>query len=354
MTNMFIENMTYVEATLAAQRRILVEKNKSLILGINVTSPSAIFGSVKGLYEEFGENRVIETPASENAITGIALGLATSGHIPIMVHQRLDFAILSFDMLINQLAKWRFMYGDYLSAPVIVRMIVGRGWGQGPQHSQALHSLFMHIPGFRVFSPSTPQDIYSSIVEASNLNCPSILIEHRWLYSTSGNVDQTQIELKNPTRTHALSESSLVTVVTISFSTLEVLRAKTILEHSGVKIDVFEIVRLDQLELGLILESIHKTGKLLIADIGHKFAGAASSILAELVIQGAKFQQAPMILGLPNYPTPTSPSLSATYYPSCLDILKAITNLSGLDLHFIDPDHESMVDIPGDRFIGYY
>jgi pyruvate dehydrogenase E1 component beta subunit len=246
------------------------------------------------------------------------------------------------------------MYGDHLSAPVIVRMIVGRGWGQGPQHSQALHSLFMHIPGFRVFSPSSPQDIYSSITEASNLDCPSILIEHRWLYTTSGNVDQTQIELKNPTRAHALSESSLVTVVTISFSTLEVLRAKTILEHSGVKIDVFEVVRLDQLELGSILESIHKTGKLLIADIGHKFAGAASSILAELVIQGAKFQQPPMILGLPNCPTPTSPSLSATYYPSCLDILKAITNLSGLDLHFIDPDHESMVDIPGDRFIGYY
>jgi pyruvate dehydrogenase E1 component beta subunit len=161
MTGANIGSTTYVEAILAAQRKILMEKSNSLVLGINVTSPSAIFGSVKGLYEEFGDKRVIETPSSENAVTGIALGLATSGHIPILVHQRLDFAILSFDMLINQLAKWQFMYGDNLSAPVIVRMIVGRGWGQGPQHSQALHNLFMHVPGFRVFSHSSPQDIYS-------------------------------------------------------------------------------------------------------------------------------------------------------------------------------------------------
>ena len=114
MTSANVGSTTYVEAILAAQRKILIEKSNSLILGINVTSPSAIFGSVKGLYEEFGDKRVIETPSSENAVTGIALGLATSGHIPILVHQRLDFAILSLDMLINQLAKWRFMYGDNL------------------------------------------------------------------------------------------------------------------------------------------------------------------------------------------------------------------------------------------------
>ena len=99
-----IKNKTYVEAILDAQRKILSENSKSLILGINVTSPSAIFGSVKGLYEEFGDSRVIETPASENAVTGISLGLATSGYVPILVHQRLDFAILSMDMMINQLA----------------------------------------------------------------------------------------------------------------------------------------------------------------------------------------------------------------------------------------------------------
>lgn len=349
-----IKNKTYVEAILDAQRKILSENSKSLILGINVTSPSAIFGSVKGLYEEFGDSRVIETPASENAVTGISLGLATSGYVPILVHQRLDFAILSMDMMINQLAKWRFMYGDKLSAPVIIRLIVGRGWGQGPQHSQALHSFFMQVPGFRVFSPSSPQDIYSSLIEATTKESPSIFIEHRWLYETIGEVDQNQKVLINHTRVHSMSKNSIVTFVTISFSTIEVLRAKNILETKGIHIDVFEVVRLDNLDLDSILDSITKTGTLVIADIGHEFAGAGSAILSEIVKRGIVLKKPPIILGLPNYPTPTSPSLTASYYPSCLDILQTITKLASLEVSFEDPDNGLSLDVPGNRFLGYY
>ncbi len=354
MTELLQNEITYVEALLVAQRKILKNNSKSLLLGINVTSPSAIFGSVKGLYQEFGPNRVIETPASENAVTGIAIGLATSGHVPILIHQRLDFAILSLDMLINQLAKWRYMYGDNLTAPVIIRMIVGRGWGQGPQHSQALHNLFMHVPGLRVYSPSSPQDIYSALIEASVANDPTILIEHRWLYDTSGIVDESEVVLKNPTRCHSFSNKSLVTVVCISFSALEVLRAKAILESQKIELDVFEVVRLDVLKIDSILESIQKTGKLLVTDIGHEFAGASAAIISELVKRGAHFQIAPIVLGLPNYPTPTSPSLSATYYPSCLDILNAIKHLTSLNTKFEDPDVNLELDTPGNRFIGYY
>jgi pyruvate dehydrogenase E1 component beta subunit len=349
-----INKLNYVEAILSAQKRILTENKESLLLGINVTSPSAIFGSVKGLYEEFGPNRVIESPASENAVTGIAIGLATSGHVPIVVHQRLDFAILSLDMLINQLAKWQFMYGGKLSAPVIIRMVVGRGWGQGPQHSQALHSLFMHVPGFRVYSPSTPQDVYSTLIEASNVIEPTILIEHRWLYETEGNVNQAEVKLVNPTRCHAVSETSKVTVISISFSTLEVLRARTILNNNNVEIDVFELVRLDKFKIDQIIESINKTGRLLITDIGHEFAGASAAVIAELLKHGAHFIEPPIVLGLPHYPTPTSPSLTANYYPSCLDILLAIRKLASLSITFDDPDANSKIDIPGNRFIGYY
>ena len=354
MTELFNSEISYVEALLIAQRKILNNDTKSLLLGINVTSPSAIFGSVKGLYEEFGPSRVIETPASENAVTGIAIGLATSGHVPILIHQRLDFAILSLDMLINQLAKWRYMYGEHLFAPVIIRMVVGRGWGQGPQHSQALHNLFMHVPGFRVYSPSSPQDIYSSLIEASVAKDPTILIEHRWLYDTAGIVDQSEVVLKNPTRCHSISNNSLVTVVCISFSTLEVLRAKTILESQKIELDVFEIVRLDAFKIDLILESIQKTGRLLVTDIGHEFAGASAAIISELVKSGAHFQTPPIVLGLPNYPTPTSPSLTATYYPSCLDILNAIKHLTSLNIKFENPDANLNIDTPGNRFIGYY
>lgn len=348
------EEISYVEAILAAQTKILSDNEKSLVIGINVASPSAIFGSVRGLSQAFGSQRIIESPASENAMTGIALGLATSGHVPILVHQRMDFAILSFDMLINQVAKWKYMYGDKLTAPIIIRMIVGRGWGQGPQHSQSLHNVFMHVPGFSLYMPSSPQDIYSGLLEASKMDSPSIFFEHRWLYESVGEVDKRRVSLENRTRTLSFSESSVLTVITISFSTLETLRAKKILDERDVFIDIFEVVRLDDLDLDSVLESINRTGKLLIVDIGHVFAGAASSILSELTIRGAYFSVAPKILGLPNYPTPTAPSLTKSYYPKCVDILFAVKQILSLPFRFSDPDDGCQLDVPGNRFIGYY
>lgn len=323
-------------------------------MGIGVSSPSAIFGSIKGLYKKFGSNRVIETPASENAVTGIALGLATSGFIPILVHIRLDFAILSMDMLINQVSKWKFMYGEKLKAPLIIRLIVGRGWGQGPQHSQALHNIFMHIPGFRVFSPSTPQDIYSSLLESAHSDSPTVIIEHRWLYETIGQINYQQKKLLSATRIHKISEKSIITVVTTSFSTIEVLKVHSILEKQNIFIDVIEPVRLDELDLSQILKSLEKTKKLLITDIGHEFAGAGSAILAEIVKTGVEFNTPPRILGLPRYPTPTAPSLSALYYPSCETILNNILEMNTIKLHIEDPDKGHMTDVPGNRFIGYY
>lgn len=348
------EEISFVDAILAAHTKILRDNEKSLVIGINVASPSAIFGSVRGLSQEFGPQRIIESPASENAMTGIALGLATSGHIPILVHQRMDFAILSFDMLINQVAKWKYMYGDKLRAPVIIRMIVGRGWGQGPQHSQSLHNVFMHVPGFRLYMPSSPQDIYSGLLEASQMDSPSIFFEHRWLYESIGEVDKRKNSLEKRTRSLSFSERSVLTIIAISFSTLETLRAKKILDDRNIFIDVFELVRLDDLDLEDVLESINRTGKLLIVDIGHAFAGAAASILSELTIRGACFSEAPKILGLPNYPTPTAPSLTASYYPRCVDILYAVKQMLSLPFGFSDPDENSQLDVPGNRFIGYY
>lgn len=354
MTVEEVKDLSYVNAILAAQTKILTENEKSLVIGINVTSPSAIFGSVRDLIQTFGPKRIIESPASENAITGIALGLATSGHTTILIHQRMDFAILSFDMLINQVAKWNYMYGDKLKSPLIIRMIVGRGWGQGPQHSQSLHNIFMHVPGFRLYMPSSPQDIYSGLMEASRLDSPSIFFEHRWLYESTGTVDTSKERLEYTTRPLSVSDKSLLTVVTISFSTLETLRAERILQKQNVSIDVFELVRLDKLDLEPILKSIKRTGKLLIIDIGHSFAGAAAAVLSELISQGASFGHAPQILGLSNHPTPTAPSLAKDFYPRCIDILKAIKEILSLSTNFSDPDVNRHLDVPGDRFIGYY
>jgi len=346
--------MSYADAILSAQMHILRENSKSLVLGINVTSPSAIFGSVRGLHQTFGSKRVIETPASENAMTGIALGLSTSGHLPILIHQRMDFAILSFDMLINQVAKWKFMYGGNLKAPMIVRMIIGRGWGQGPQHSQSLHSVFMHVPGFQVYLPSTPQDMYSAFLEASNSDSPSIFFEHRWLYETTGKVDLTKNCLEAKTRSVLRNSKGLLTVISLSFSSLEVLRAARILEEQAVFIEIFELIRLDELDLEAIIESVKLTKRLLIVDIGHSFAGAASAVLSELVIRGISLSENPIILASPRHPTPTAPSLAKDFYPRTIDILNCVKKLLSLSINFSDPDEGVNLDVPGNRFIGYY
>jgi len=345
--------MKYSDAILLAQREILSENDKSLILGINVSSPDAIFGTVKNLLQDFGPSRVIETPASENAVTGICIGLATVGFLPILVHQRMDFAILSFDMIINQLAKWKYMYGDKLESPVIIRMIIGRGWGQGPQHSQALHNFFAHVPGLQVFLPGNAQDIYSTLIFAAKSKNPTIIFEHRWLYNQIGYVDSNQKQ-PLPTRNVSYSSDSRITLLSISFSTIEALRAAAVLRDNNINLDIYEISNLHEMDLSEILKSITRTKHLLVIDIGHKYAGAAATIISELVIRGAKFDSAPVILGLANYPTPTSASLTRDYYPRAIHVLNAIKEILELDLVFADPDGDKHLDVPDDRFIGYY
>ena len=127
-------------------------------MGLGVPDPKGIFGSTLGLAEEFGSSRVFDIPLSEHAVTGIAIGSALTGMRPILTHQRVDFALVSIDQIVNQAAKWHYMFNKSMRVPLVIRMIIGRGWGQGPQHSQSLHAWFAHIPGLKVIMPSTAYD----------------------------------------------------------------------------------------------------------------------------------------------------------------------------------------------------
>jgi len=137
---------------------VLGTDQKSLIMGLGVTDPKGVFGTTLGLFDKYGPRRVIETPTSENAMTGIGVGLAITGYRPIMVHQRLDFFLLAMDQLVNSAAKWHYMFGGQQSVPLTIRLITGRGWGQGPTHSQNLHTWFTHIPGLKVVMPAFASD----------------------------------------------------------------------------------------------------------------------------------------------------------------------------------------------------
>ncbi len=154
-----------------------------LCYGLGVTDPKGVFGTTMGLEEKFGSNRVFDMPTSENAMTGIGIGASLNGFRPVLTHQRLDFALLSLDQIINNAAKWRFMFGGARGVPITIRMIIGRGWGQGPTHSQNLQALFGHIPGLKVVMPSTAKDAKGLLLSSIFDPDPVIFLEHRWLHS---------------------------------------------------------------------------------------------------------------------------------------------------------------------------
>src|SRR5581483_4411863 len=139
------------DQAMAADQRVL-------IIGEGVPDPKGIFGTTLGLREKYGAERVLDMPVSENGLTGICIGAALAGLRPILTHQRVDFALLSLDQIMNNAAKWYYMFGGQQSIPLVIRMVIGRGWGQGAQHSQSLESLFAHIPGLKVVMPATPYD----------------------------------------------------------------------------------------------------------------------------------------------------------------------------------------------------
>ena len=162
--------------------------NKVICYGLGVDDPKRIFGTTKGLKEKFGNERVFDMPTSENAMTGVSVGLAIGGYRSVVVHQRLDFFLLAMDQLVNSAAKWYYMFGGKVNIPMVIRLVIGRGWGQGPTHSQSLHSWFAHIPGLKVVMPATAADAKGLLMSSIFDGNPVLFLEHRWLHAQDGDV----------------------------------------------------------------------------------------------------------------------------------------------------------------------
>jgi len=309
-----------------------------------------------GLHDEFGDLRIIETPASEAACMGIALGMASAGLRPIFVHQRLDFAILSVDQLVNQVAKWHFMYGGKLRAPLVVRMIVGRGWGQGPQHSQALHAWFAHVPGLRVVMSSFPEETRNSLYWSVLDDAPVVFIEHRWMHLVKGKVSigPPKPELSGSIVRRAGSD---VTLVCISFMTVECLEAAKLLADRGIEAEVVEIIAVSPLDVSKVRESVAKTGRLLVADIGVAQFGVSSEIIFSVLEDGkVHLRSAPARIGLPSVPTPTGSHASAHFYPTSTAIANSVLDLMKVtsSARFTETRSVFELDVPNSRFLGPY
>jgi len=176
----------FYEALNEALDQCMAAEPSVYVMGLGVPDPKGIFGSTLGLQDRYGPGRVMDMPVAENGMTGVAIGSALAGMRPVMTHQRIDFALLALEQLVNQAANWHYMFAGKMKIPLVIRMIVGRGWGQGPQHSQNLHTWFAHVPGLKVVMPATPYDAKGLLISSIEDDNPVIFIEHRWLYNITG------------------------------------------------------------------------------------------------------------------------------------------------------------------------
>ncbi len=351
-----MRQLSYAQALLEAQSQLLESSSDVVIMGLGVAAKTGVFGSTTGLAERFGPSRVIDLPAAENGMTGIAVGMAASGLRPIMIHHRVDFAVLSMEPIVNQAAKWHYMYGGTQTCPLTVRMLIGRGWGQGPQHSQSLQAWFAHVPGLKVVMPTTPADAKGLLVAAVLDPAPVIILEHRWLYDIVGPVEQ---ELKPATIGESLvvRPGEDVTLVGCSYMTLECLRAAEVLADNGIQAEVIDLRTIAPLDFETIRESVDRTGRLVVIDSGHLEFGVTAEILARTVESGVVLKSPPVRLGLPQAPTPTTAALADGYYPRAIDVLQAVTRQLGLGSNpawLTDPDAGSPRDQPNRNFTGPY
>lgn len=343
----------FVQALNEAMDVCMAKDPKVVIIGLGAPDAAAIFGSTKGLAEKYGPERVLDMPVSENAITGVALGAALNGMRPVMTHIRLEFAMLAIDQIVNQAAKWHYMFGGQAAAPLVIRMVVGRGWGQGPQHSQSLHAWFAHVPGLKVVMPATPYDAKGLLISAIEDNNPVVFIEHRWLYGIHGPVPEGlyRVPLGRP---NVLRRGKNVTVVASSYMTLEAVRAADDLLEEGVEAEIIDLRTLNPFDETLILESVRKTGNLIVVDTGWRSVGFAAEVLSRVAEQClGDLKSAPIRLTLPDLPTPTTRALSNYYYPLVHDIAAAARRVAGRPpkpAPEIKP--EAFLDVPDPSFTG--
>ena len=333
---------------------ICMEKDPTVyIIGLGVPDPKGIFGSTLDLHKKYGGSRVMDMPTSENGMTGIAVGSALVGMRPILTHQRVDFALLSLEQIVNQAANWHYMFGGKMNVPLVIRMIIGRGWGQGPQHSQSFHSWFAHVPGLKVVMPTTPSDAKGLLISSIEDNNPVIFIEHRWLYNIQGVVPKGHYQVPL-SKAKVSKKGKDVTIVSISYMTLEALRAAEMLEKVDISVEVVDLRTIKPIDYDTVFKSVAKTGKLVVADIGWYTGGIGGEIIAKISEEMFSSLLAPPCrITLPDSPTPTSRELTKHYYPRAIHIAAAIRKMLGhptLDEEEKEP--AIPLDVPDGSFKG--
>ncbi len=346
--------ITVTEAINLAHKKILSGTEKSLCMGLGINDPKRIFGTCNNLLEEFGPERIIEPPTSENALTGIVFGLALKGYSSCLIHQRLDFSLLSFDQIINTLSKWKFMFGDKDdNTNCLIRMIVGRGWGQGPTHSQSYHSFFASLPGIDLYYPYDPKTFYMSVIAGMKTGKPSILIEHRWLHNVVDINFQPKDDFKEIFNINSITEGEDFTLFTYGYIVPEAIKACNFLKDNNIFVNLITTSYLSKIDLEVLKKSLKKSKKLLVIEPFYVESSLSSSLITKLICNKETLSILKEIdyLSLPFENESTSYFKTKDRYINWIDIVQKISKSLKKTIN-INPLPEGHHDVPGEWFKG--
>lgn len=319
--------LSFVDAVREAAELEMARDPNVVVFGLDVDDPKAIQGTTRGLPERFGAERCFGTPLSEDAMTGAAIGMALAGMRPVHVHIRMDFLLLAMNQLLNVAAKSRYMYGGRVNVPLVVRAMIGKSWGQGAQHSQGLHGMFMHVPGIKVVAPATPYDAKGCLAAAIRDDNPVLYVEHRLLHFTKGPVPEAAYTVQ-PGKARVTRRGADVTLVGISSMQVECLRAAAYLADIGIDAEVIDPIWLSPLDMDTICESVERTGRMIVVDTAWTNCGAAAEITAQVAerLQGIRDLRLKR-MGFAPTTCPTAPNLEDLFYPNARTVAAAARDL---------------------------
>ena len=325
-----MRKISYCEALREAIDQEMERDPSVFIYGIGVPDHKKIFGTTAGLLEKYGSQRCFDTPIAEESMTGFALGAAIKGMRPIHVHIRVDFLLLAMNQLVNMISTHSFANVGRVKVPIVIRAVIGRGWGQGYQHSKSLFSYFTHIPGLKVIAPTTAYDAKGLLAAAIRDNSPVVFLEHRWLYWAEDEVPEKPYEIPIG-EGKVMRKGKDLTMIATSWMNVEALHAARILAEYGVDVEVIDPRTLYPLDEKLLIDSVKKTGRCIVADYDWVPSGYSAEIAA--VLSEACFgslKQPIRRIGFTHTPCPTARHLENAFYPNAATLVQAVEEMLGL------------------------
>ncbi|MFC2007782.1 alpha-ketoacid dehydrogenase subunit beta [Chloroflexota bacterium] len=322
-----IRRISYAQSINETFHQLMESDKRVFLIGQGVTSPWYVGNTTVGLIDRFGPQRIIDTPVSENGITGVAVGAALAAMRPVIVHPRMDFMYYAMDQIANQAANWYYMFGGQVSVPLTIWAIINRGGEQAAQHSQSLQAMFAHIPGLKVVMPSNPYEAKGLLTASIEDDNPVVYIDDRWLYNDIGDVPEEKYATPLGKGT-IVREGKDITLVATSYMVTEAIKAADSQGENMPDIEIIDPRSIKPLDESLLLESVKKTGRLIIADAGWKTGGIGAELAALVAEKAFRHLKAPIVrVSLPDAPAPASSVLEKAYYPDAGDIILSIKKI---------------------------